>query len=722
MKKTLISALAVACSLSVSARATLDPGDERFFPVPVQAGMPGNLLKAGVTGDIVSVIVTLEDGFAAEDLAVEGLEVESAFGTFVVASLPVTSIDALCDLDGVKRVSVSRPARLLNNLGRQQTNTDAVQQGLQGLPAAYNGEGVVVGLFDGGLDPNHINFKNADNPSESRVKRVWKYTAYQSGRVNEIAYATPDRISSFTTDDKDETHGTHVLGIATGSYVNGTTSYHGVAPKADIAIACGSTTEAAILKGVERIISYAEENNQPAVVNLSLGINIGAHDGSDSFTQALDALAERAVITISAGNEGDRGAGISGVFESADHEIKTFVVPSYMLNGTMYQAYGSSVDVWSEDETPIEVTLALYNKSTGSITYELPLSTTPQYVSCGTARKSGDLTNTQFTSAYSNSRMGGYLALSNVNNRYMAAISLDLLNKTRTSQIVPAIIVKGTPGKRVDLYNDQYYIDFASNNVPGYSYTEGENSINTWACGKNTISVGAFCVRNASPYIGERLNNMVSFSSWGTLIDGRELPHIAAPGSAIISSMSTPYLSSYYFDEISTPKKATAIVDGTTYYWTVMGGTSMASPFMAGTAALWLSANPALTPSEIRDIAIETANTASPYDGSVKWGAGKVDVLAGTKRALQMSSLETIESDGLTPLMVTTVGRGMFDIFLAGERSVTAALYDMQGRLAATVSGDGDNVVMDASSLTDGIYIIKVNGANNSFSQRVVIK
>ncbi len=729
MRKTIFTALSIACALSLGARTVLDPGDERFLPQAESLTTPNGLKNFRATGNVANVIITLEDGFTAESLDVPGLEVESAFGTFVVASLPVTSIDALCELDGVKRVSVSRPARLLNNLGRQECNVDAVQKGLSDLPSAYNGAGVVVGLFDGGLDPNHINFKKADDITESRVKRVWTYTAYTGGRVTERAYSTPTQIAGFKTDDKDETHGTHVLGTAAGSYVNGTTSYHGVAPEADIAIACGSTTEASILKGVERIITYAEENNQPAVVNLSLGINIGAHDGSDSFTAALDALAERAVITLAAGNEGDRVVGVSGTFNSADHEIKTFVVPSEnlkMINqyyGARYQTYGSAVDVWSEDDTPIEVSLALYNKTTGMVTYEMPLTTAGQYVASGTARKSGDLSNTQFTSAYTNSRMGGYLVLNPTNNRYMASISMDLQNKSVSTSILPAIIVKGTTGKRVDIYNDAYYIDFSSNDVAGYSGTIGENSINTWACGKNTISVGAFCVRNAVPYVGETLKDAVSFSSWGTLPDGRSLPHIMAPGSAIISSMSTPHVEeSSSYDATYEPKKATATVDGKKYYWTVMGGTSMASPFMAGTAAVWLSANPSLSPADIRNIAVETANKSGRYEDIPKWGAGKVDVLAGTKMALNMSGLETIEKDGLSPLMVTTVGRGIFDIFLAGERNVTAYLYDMQGRVGAVTEGAGDNVTMDASHLSDGIYIIKVKGANNSFSQRVLIR
>ena len=39
-----------------------------------------------------------------------------------------------------------------------------------------------------------------------------------------------------------------------------------------------------------------------------------------------------------------------------------------------------------------------------------------------------------------------------------------------------------------------------------------------------------------------------------------------------------------------------------------MKGTSQASPYMAGVAALWLEANPNLTHEEIKEIATKTAN------------------------------------------------------------------------------------------------------------------
>ena len=59
-------------------------------------------------------------------------------------------------------------------------------------------------------------------------------------------------------------------------------------------------------------------------------------------------------------------------------------------------------------------------------------------------------------------------------------------------------------------------------------------------------------------------------------------------------------------------------------YYTHMSGTSMATPHVAGIIALLFEANPSLTPAQVKQILVDTADSMSgraPYEG----GAGHVD-------------------------------------------------------------------------------------------------
>ena len=66
-------------------------------------------------------------------------------------------------------------------------------------------------------------------------------------------------------------------------------------------------------------------------------------------------------------------------------------------------------------------------------------------------------------------------------------------------------------------------------------------------------------------------------------------------------------------------------INGINYYWGAIRVTSMSSPMVAGTLALWLEANPNLTPEDVREIFSETAIrdewTSSQPNNT--WGYGK---------------------------------------------------------------------------------------------------
>ncbi|HYG57600.1 MAG TPA: S8 family serine peptidase, partial [Symbiobacteriaceae bacterium] len=103
---------------------------------------------------------------------------------------------------------------------------------------------------------------------------------------------------------------------------------------------------------------------------------------------------------------------------------------------------------------------------------------------------------------------------------------------------------------------------------------------------------------------------LASFSSRGPTRDERVKPEIGAPGV-----------------NISAPKANS----GNGYV--VYSGTSMATPFVSGTIALMLDADPTLTIPEMRDILRATAQDWGPAGQDVDYGWGRLDGHAAVKVA-----------------------------------------------------------------------------------------
>lgn len=692
---------------------------------------PVRMLKAYNPGQqTLPLLIEVNDADNLTSLTEAGADITGVYGNVISVNMPVDAIAGLENDDNVMSVTTSRRRRLLNDKGRTSSasNVDAVHQGTD-LDREYKGDGVIVGLFDSGLDPNHINFYD-DDRALSRVKRVWKYTgnAY-TGKITTSTYSTPTTIANFTTDDSNETHGTHVLGIITGSYDNGTstTRYYGMAPHADIAIACGDAYDDAILSGVKNIFNYANMVNLPAVVNLSLGTNLGHHDGTDAFSKALDAIAKDNTVVLAAGNEADTKIVARKTLSDGDLTMTTILAPNDLYLTGYYQAYGQ-IEVIANDNSAFTIQLGLYNTSTKAITATLDItSTSMKYWGGTSANVSNKTTNSVFTAGFSTSSyFGAARGLCPDNNRYYAMVDCDLTRKS-SGKVLPVVIVKGKAGQTIEMFSEGYTV-FTDNGVAGYTDGTNDGTISDMACGQYTIAIGAYSTRNAYPYSGQIVGDIVDYSSYGKLIDGRMLPHVCAPGQAIVSSMSTYYKSSSNFDSNYDKIYSTVTANGRSNYWCHMGGTSMAAPAATGIFALWLEADPTLTPADIRDIAVKTARSDRYVEGGsasepYQWGAGKLDAHAGLVEVLRRadSGVDEIVVDN-AKVVINAAGQNMYEVFVAGAHRLTASIHNMAGVCVKTVSIAGDSVTVDASGLAQGVYVMTVAGDNVSKSIKIVVK
>ena len=137
-----------------------------------------------------------------------------------------------------KGPSVSRKTLL----SREVTGVNKVLQGTDGLPQAFTGKGVVVGIIDSGFDFLHPSFKDAEGNLRIKAVFIPSFTRYEGGEVvttldgTELAgkaYTKPEEILELGTDEKRDSHGSHCAAIAAGSTFDWA---GGMAPDADLVL------------------------------------------------------------------------------------------------------------------------------------------------------------------------------------------------------------------------------------------------------------------------------------------------------------------------------------------------------------------------------------------------------------------------------------------------------------------------------------------------------
>src|SRR5688572_14934223 len=143
-----------------------------------------------------------------------------------------------------------------------------------------------------------------------------------------------------------------------------------------------------------------------------------------------------------------------------------------------------------------------------------------------------------------------------------------------------------------------------------------EDTINPYALVPWVISVGS----------GTKAGELSDFSSRGIAGDAYKHVDLVAPGSDICSTRA-PLTALGNLGPVVNPTYPSY-----THYYTCMSGTSMATPFVAGVAALLLEVNPALSPDQVETILVQTAKPMPAYP--FHWvGGGYIDVLAAVDKA-----------------------------------------------------------------------------------------
>lgn len=331
-------------------------------------------------------------------------------------------------------------------------------------------------------------------------------------------------------------HGTHVAGIAAGNGRASAGRYTGVAPDAKLLVvklapglkkSFPRTSE--LMQGIDWVTRYGLEAQIPLVINLSFGNNYGDHLGNSLLEQYMNDVANlgRMVLVAGAGNEGNTGRHTGGILPSGG--MRPGETSTVEFTVAPFEA-GINLQIWKDYGDDFSIGLR-----------------TPSGVMIGPfgerlEKQSVTVGPTNISLYY------GQPTPYNMNQEiYIALIPVERYIETGnwTLFFYPEDIRSG-------LYNLWLPVSGATNAQTGFLRPEVQMTLTIPAAASRAITVGAY---------DSRTDSYAPFSGRGGIGVGERKPDLAAPGVDI-----------------------TASAPGGGY--SVRSGTSMAAPFVTGSAAL----------------------------------------------------------------------------------------------------------------------------------------
>ena len=604
--------------------------------------------EPGQTQTLVDVFVSVT-GPAPNLIEALGGRVVARAGSLLGARVPLSALAALRADGRVRYVQAARRVKLTNDLAMQDIRASQVRTVSNGTFTGATGSGVIVGVFDTGIDWSHPDFQNPDGTT--RILYIWDLTTTGTapGTIGGVDFTGGNECSAAVINTRSCTehdiagHGSHVAGIAAGDGSAGSAfQYAGVAPEADIISVKGgdfgfSTLD--IITGIQYIFARADQLRRPAVVNLSLGTLFGPHDGTESEEQAIDSISGPGhIVVIAAGNDGSNPTATTGNTPTfLVHATRTLAavgdtaqiavsVPAYTPDaGDLNDAMLFSM--WYDGRDSITVTVQRPDGSTFFRRTGDPIdsSDAPQgrifiyNAAFGPAAQNGDRQGE--IEMYDGNpaqppAAGSWVITLRLDNRAGSG-RFDLWEYGTSSSLSSSQISSGG--------DNGYLVGSPGNAARAITVAAHVNRVNWTAQGGRF----QFVVR-------EQVGDLATFSSSGPTrpvrdsLPSRQKPELSAPGKGVFS----------VYSSTSTPPAPSAFI-ATDGVHVLFSGTSMATPMVTGSIALLLERRSDLTPEQVRAVLTGTARpdgfTATSYEtgsgvpsGSpnASWGAGKLDVQA----------------------------------------------------------------------------------------------
>ena len=636
-----------------------------------------------MTDSPLPFIIRIDENRAAETIEAlreAGAVLRAQIGSQLSAEIPLSCLSAVEAIEGVVRIGTAGAApKPMTDVTRKEVGVSALD-GTEGTVGdmAYTGKDVTVAVIDIGFDFQHPAFK--DSEGRTRIKAY--YSPFDNGGTPVVingmqlpgsVYDTPEQIAKLVSDFKYQSHGTHTSTIAAGT--RSAQGWGGMAPDADIVLCAyvdmsSMSTEKkvetmspfpSVFDALAFLKYYQEKSGKPMAVNMSIGNVAGPHNGRDEMPLAIrDFIAPGRLVAISSGNDGAEPRHLKKVFASDKDTLRT-----------MLQEEDLQLEGYIQQKAPLSAQLTLYEAlaEDGNFVYQ----DHENYNIKWTAK---------WKSPVISAGADGTYKLNAIDDPKLAEyfpgeiyLKLDFDETLGTTQLkfnhtlTPVygysfeLSLWSTAGTQIDLFNAKMQAMGRANCTSGNT----ELSCNNWASAEKAVSVGNYCANTTyRSLFNEKdedsskliLGDISRESSYGKALNGRQIPMVAAPGTNILSAVSQFYIIDFQTDKEKSYNKDMTWQNG---LYDSLTGTSMSSPAVAGIFALWLQADPTLSPEDLEAILKETCRTddftkASPQ----RFGYGKVDA----KRGLEL----VLERKGTAIRSLHT------------STAAESAIYDLQGR------------------------------------------
>ena len=677
----------------------------------------------------LSLIITTQPNASTdvvEMLQQAGQHATRISATTVTARVAPEWLARLAEDQRVVQLTASKRLRPFLQKARQVTGVDRVHAG-DNLDTPFTGKGIVIGVIDQSFEFKHMGF--LDENGKSRIKMLWDRSKDIEKDIQSKAapvYNVDALTKTHETYDPGSGHGTHVTNIAAGSK-HADNPFYGVAPKADIVVIPSSFENTEIIEDIRSVKAYASREKKPWVVNLSLGSVIGPHDGSTDYDQAIDRMAQDkgGIVVGAMGNEGDQYFHAFSSFQPGETK-QVFVHYEKDQDGNATEDDLTHIDFWGISEVNAEqftVTPILAVKS--SNTEQLKV------------KKFG----ADFWKKYlDEGEVWSEISPKNNRENHFVGVKMNKLLKdlgSRYTKIILGVEITAKSTNTADatlhgwIYSEEpNYARFVLAKTdskfesikPDNLYIVGEGGASI----PSAIAVGSFTTTVTDQHEKEGAHS--TFSSNGPWLNPNyPKPAVLAPGASIMSALNK-YAPGFDKNNAAYSNR----FNNKVYHYGYMEGTSMATPFVAGSIALWLEANPQLSYTDVLDILKETSTKHADMEGEAwtpTYGYGLINVYEGLKLALKKAGkdpLTAIErvSGSAAPVTFHTTATQWQVLFNNPERFATLEVMSLDGRslyrqqLSSIAQGDEVNIPTDR--FTPGVYVLQVSTSGAKIAQKMV--